>query len=101
MTTFRPEETFMAIASTAQTAYSTPASKWSHWAALIMSGAAVLFLLFDGVSHIMAVPPVVEAFAELGYPLSLALSLGIVELGCVALYVVPRTSVLGAILLTG
>jgi hypothetical protein len=45
--------------------------------------------------------PVVEGFVRLGYPESLALGIGIVELVCVVLYVIPRTSVLGAILLTG
>ena len=43
----------------------------------------------------------VEAFARLHLPLSLAVELGIIELVCIALYVVPRTSILGAILLTG
>jgi hypothetical protein len=45
--------------------------------------------------------PVVEAFTQLGYPLSTAVGLGVLELVCVALYVIPRTSILGAILLTG
>jgi DoxX-like family len=44
---------------------------------------------------------VAEAFARLGFPLSLSVELGIIELVCVALYVIPRTSILGAILLTG
>jgi hypothetical protein len=61
----------------------------------------VLFLLFDGVIKLMRVPPVVEAFARLGYPDSLATGIGLLELVCLALYVVPRTAVLGAILLTG
>lgn len=45
--------------------------------------------------------PVVEGFAHLGYPESLALGIGILELVCTVVYVIPRTSVLGAILLTG
>jgi DoxX-like protein len=45
--------------------------------------------------------PVVEGFVRLGYPESLALGIGIVELACAVIYVIPRTSVLGAILLTG
>jgi hypothetical protein len=44
--------------------------------------------------------PVVEAFAQLGYPLGVAVGLGILELACTALYVIPRTAVLGAVLLT-
>jgi len=43
----------------------------------------------------------VEAFAQLGYPVSLAFSIGILELMCLVVYVIPRTSILGAILLTG
>lgn len=80
---------------------STPvANKWI-WAGRIISALPVLFLLFDSVIHIMKIAPVVEAFAQLGYPASVARSLGILELVCIVLYVIPRTSVLGAILLTG
>ena len=46
-------------------------------------------------------PEVIEGFVRLGYPESLALGLGILELACTAVYLIPRTSVLGAILLTG
>jgi len=66
-----------------------------------MSGLIVAFLLFDAGIHLMKPAPVVEAFAKLGYPLRLAVTLGIIELVCVVLYVIPRTSILGAILLTG
>ena len=66
-----------------------------------MSALAVLFLLFDSVIHILKIEPVVESFTQLGYPVSLAVGLGILELVCLILYVLPRTSVLGAILLTG
>jgi hypothetical protein len=71
------------------------------WAGRILSGVAALFMAFDGVIHILKISPVVEAFGQLGYPLSVAVTLGVVELVCVLLYVFPRTSVLGAILLTG
>jgi DoxX-like family len=71
------------------------------WAGNILSGLGVLFMLLDGAMHLMAPAPVVEAFHQLGFPLSLAVPLGIVELLCVAVYVFPRTSVLGAVLLTG
>ena len=76
-------------------------SKKSLWAGRIASGLVVAFLLFDAVMHLMKPAPVVEAFAKLGFPLRLAVVIGIVELLCVVLYVVPRTSILGAILLTG
>ena len=71
------------------------------WAGRIMSALPVLFLIFDSVIHIMKPAPVREGFAKLGYSLSLAVPLGIIELVCIVLYVIPRTSVLGAALLTG
>jgi hypothetical protein len=69
----------------------------------ILSGMVVLFLLVDaGFKLIRPLPaPAVEAFGKLGYPIGLAAGIGILLLGCVALYLIPRTSVLGAILLTG
>jgi hypothetical protein len=66
-----------------------------------MSGLFVLFLLFDAIIHLMKIAPVVESFTQLGYPVSLARGLGVVQLVCLVLYVIPRTSILGAILLTG
>src|SRR5580704_14861224 len=76
-------------------------SKKSLWAGRIASGLVVAFMLFDAVIHLMKPAPVVEAFAKLGFPLRLAVPLGIIELVCILLYMVPRTSILGAILLTG
>jgi hypothetical protein len=67
----------------------------------VLTALTVLFLVFDGVSHILKPAPVVKAWAELGYPLSVSVWLGVLLLGCVALYAFPRTAVLGAILLTG
>ena len=79
----------------------TTNSKGRLWTARIMAGIVVLFLLFDAVIHIAKIAPVVTAFAQLGYPLSAAVPLGVIELILIALYAIPRTSVLGAILLTG
>jgi hypothetical protein len=76
-------------------------SKKSLWAGRIMSGLVAAFMVFDAVIHLMKPAPVVEAFAKLGFPIRLAVPLGIIELVCVLLYVLPRTSILGAILLTG
>src|SRR5713101_3564463 len=76
-------------------------SKARRWTARILSSLAILFLLFDSVIHLMVIAPVVESFNQLGFPVSLALPLGIIEIVCLALYVVPRTSIFGAILLTG
>jgi hypothetical protein len=78
-----------------------PASKTKLWAGRIITALPVLFLVFDGVTHIMQIAPVVDSLHQLGYPVSLAVGLGILELVCVVIYVLPSTSILGAILLTG
>ncbi|MBT2274619.1 DoxX family protein [Rhodococcus qingshengii] len=67
----------------------------------VLSGLFVVFMLFDGIIHILNLQTVEDASAELGLPDSLALTAGVVQLICLALYVIPRTSILGAILLTG
>ncbi len=70
-------------------------------AGLVLTGAIGLFLLFDAVIHLLRLPVVTDSFAALGYPIGVARGLGLLELVCVALYLLPRTSVLGAVLLTG
>ena len=72
-----------------------------HWAGRIISSLPVLLLLFSGVMKLMKPAPVMQGFARFGYPESLVLGIGIVDLACTVVYVIPRTSVLGAILLTG
>jgi len=69
--------------------------------ARIASALAVLFLLFDSVIKLVKIAPVVESFARLGYPDSLSRGIGGVELVCLVVYLIPRTSALGAVLLTG
>lgn len=71
------------------------------WAGRVISALSVLFLLWDGVMKLWKPAPVLESFARLGYPEGVAAGIGILELVCLAVYVIPRTSVLGAILLTG
>ena len=73
----------------------------SLWAGRVLSALGALFLLFDGVIHVLKITPVVEAFAQLGYPLGVSVTLGVIEIVCVILYLIPRTAVFGAILLTG
>lgn len=70
-------------------------------AGYVLTTLIALFMVFDAVIHILKPAPVVEAFAKLGYSLSVSAWLGVLVLCCVALYVFPRTAVLGAILLTG
>jgi hypothetical protein len=76
-------------------------TKTQLWLGRIISSIFALFLVADGISHIMKPAPVVEAFSQLGLPLSTGTGLGLVALACVALYVIPRTSHLGIVLLTG
>lgn len=76
-------------------------SKGMFWAGWIISALPSLFLLMDGVMKLLKPAIVVETTVQLGYPQSVILGLGIVLLGCTVLYLIPRTAVLGAILLTG
>jgi hypothetical protein len=84
--------------SAAQTAL---LSKGRLWTGRVMSTLAALFLLMDGVMKLMKPAFVVQATVQLGYPESVIIGLGIVLLACTVLYLIPRTAVLGAILLTG
>jgi len=76
-------------------------SKHMLWVSYIMSTLPVLMLLFSGIMKLIKPPSVMEGFAHLGYDESVALGLGVVELLATLLYIIPRTSVLRAILLTG
>ncbi|MEO6390553.1 MAG: DoxX family protein [Pyrinomonadaceae bacterium] len=71
------------------------------WAGFVVSALPALFLLMDAVMKLIQPPLVVTATTELGYPATVILPLGIVLLVCTLLYLIPRTSVLGAILLVG
>lgn len=77
-----------------------PVSKKMLWAGRILSAVPVLMLLFSSTLKFVKPPSAVEGMIRLGYPESLALGIGILELLCTVLYVIPRTSILGAILLT-
>ncbi len=76
-------------------------SKSRIWTGRIMLGIFVLFMAFDGVIHALHMPFVTDIFTQLGYSPALALPLGIIELACLALFLIPKTKILGAILLTG
>ncbi|MGE0128814.1 MAG: DoxX family protein [Blastocatellales bacterium] len=78
-----------------------PASKKSLLAGRIISALPALFLLLDSVGKLIKPQPVLDGTIKLGYSESVILPLGIVLLVCTILYMIPRTSVLGAILLTG
>jgi len=71
------------------------------WTGRIVSALAALFLLFDAIIKVLSLPPAVEGTVRLGYPVSVVVPIGLTLLLCVVLYLVPGTSVLGAILITG
>ncbi|MBV8052040.1 MAG: DoxX family protein, partial [Acidobacteriaceae bacterium] len=71
------------------------------WAGRIVTGIVVLFLIFDGLMKVIKEPHVLTASADLGYPVSSIVLIGALLLTCTLLYVIPRTSILGAVLLTG
>jgi hypothetical protein len=71
------------------------------WTGRILSALAVIFLAFDGSIKLMRLPVVLEATAQLGFPTSSIVLTGVMLLVCTLVYVIPRTSVVGAVLLTG
>jgi hypothetical protein len=76
-------------------------SKARLWTGRILSAIVALFLLFDGVMKVMLVPVVVEGSKKAGYPVGSMVGIGWTLIVCTLVYLFPRTSVLGAILLTG
>lgn len=85
-----PAETYFAFSS-----------KKLLWTGYVMSALPALLLIFSGMMKLVKPSSVIEGFVRLGYDDSLALGIGVVELLCTIVYLIPRTSVLGAILLTG
>lgn len=90
-----------AHAQTPSTPFETAPSLGRRWVGRVLSALAVSFLIFDGVIKVIKIQPVTEGFARLGYPDHVARTIGALQLALVALYLVPRTAALGAILLTG
>jgi hypothetical protein len=74
---------------------------WMQWTGYALSGLVILFMLMDATLKLMGLPIVAETTAQLGWPVRSAMPLAILLLACTALYAFPRTSVLGAVLLTG
>ncbi|HEU4328308.1 MAG TPA: DoxX family protein [Roseiflexaceae bacterium] len=77
---------------------STKTALWSGW---IISGLAAAFLIMDGGIKVLQLAPAVDATVQLGYPAGVVMPLGVLLLACLAVYLLPRTAPLGAILLTG
>ena len=71
-----------------------------QWKAQLLSILMALFLVLDGTMKLFRVPAAMDATEKLGYPESVVPRLGVLLLICTLLYLIPRTSTLGAILLT-
>ena len=71
------------------------------WVGRILSALAILFLSFDTIVKVLRLPVAIEGTTQLGYPESSVFVIGIIQLVCLVLYVIPQTSVFGAILFTG
>jgi hypothetical protein len=76
-------------------------SKVATWTGRAISGLAILFLIFDGVTKVLKVSYVLQASARLHLSITDTVGIGIVLLIYTALYAIPRTAIFGAILLTG
>ncbi|MEO8875418.1 MAG: DoxX family protein [Polyangiaceae bacterium] len=76
-------------------------SKQQLWAGRILAGLVTVFLAFDAVGKFAKPQPVIDAMNGLGFPVSASAGIGTVLLLCTILYAVPRTAILGAVLLTG
>jgi len=78
-----------------------PVSKPMFWTGWIMSALPILLVLFGSVMKILKTSSVIEGFVHAGIPEHLIVPVGIIELICVVVYAIPRTAVLGGILMTG
>lgn len=87
------------VSSIAQPAHS--AARVRLWTGRVLTALATLFLLFDAFGKFARPPQVTEAFARLGFAASWSVEIGAILLVCTLLYAIPRTTVLGALLLTG
>ncbi|MGH9795231.1 MAG: DoxX family protein [Candidatus Acidiferrales bacterium] len=76
-------------------------SKKMLWTGRIVSGLPALLLLFSGTMKLAGPPEMAQEFARLGYRDGIGFGIGVLEILCTVIYLIPRTSVLGAILLTG
>lgn len=90
------KELVMALGTTV-----APPSKALFWTGCVLSALPALLLIMSGVMKLIQPPGMADGFEHLGWPMKLAPALGVLELACAVLYVIPKTSVLGAILMTG
>lgn len=91
----------MTSLDSARAAALRPAPKAMTWAGWALTGLAILFMTFDIAIKLVDLQIVRDTLVQLGYPPQLGRTIGVIELVCLALYLNPRTSVLGAVLFTG
>src|SRR5512138_2641380 len=76
-------------------------SRASRWTGYVLSAVPVLLMTMGGIMKVARNPMVVAGFAKNGMPATFAVAIGIIELLCVVIYLIPSTAVLGAVLTTG
>jgi hypothetical protein len=76
-------------------------SRSRAWAGRVISGIAVLFLAMDAALKVLQVPVAMEGTEKLGWPVDVVFWLGLLQVACLALYLIPRTALVGAVLWTG
>jgi len=79
--------------------HDAPVSSKRLWAGRIISALAALLLLFSGSMKLLKATAVIVGMAHYGYPAHLILAIGVLEVGCSIVYLIPRTAILGAILM--
>jgi hypothetical protein len=73
--------------------------KWMTWTGRVLSAIPVLMLVMSAGMKLSHAKPIVEGFGKFGFPMSLLVPVGVLELLCVIIYVIPQTAVLGAVLI--
>lgn len=79
----------------------TTTSRKALWTGRIMTGLVATFLAVDAIAKLVRIQPVIEGSQQLGYPPSTVLTIGVLLLGSLIVYLIPRTALIGAVLLTG
>jgi hypothetical protein len=80
--------------------HEAPVSSKRLWAGRIVSALAAILLLFSGAMKLLKLPAVIVGMTHYGYPEHLILCIGMLEIGCTIIYLIPRTAILGAVLIT-
>ena len=79
----------------------TQTPKWMRWTGWVLTALFTLFLLMDASMKVIKAQVVIDTTAKMQLPESMIVPIGVIELACLALYLWPRTAVLGAVLFTG